>query len=102
MNNPRRIKEIYNILNDYNDMALSPRELLYVADKLTNLEAANDNISGYQLENETSRFNSDTYLEITKSAWSNLKNFEQTLVDNEMSLSTKEKLYENGVYLCLD
>ena len=99
MNNPRRIKEIYNILNEYADLALSPRELIYAANKLTQLEAANDNIAGYQLEAEINRFNKDTYTEITKSAWLNLKDFDQAIVNNEMSLTTKEKLYENGVYL---
>jgi hypothetical protein len=99
MNNPQRVKEVYNILNEYSDMALSPRELIYAANKLTNLDAANDNISGYQLEEEKNIFNRDIYTEITTSPWVNLKDFDQSIINNEMSLSTKEKLYENGVYL---
>ena len=97
--NPQRVKEVYNILNEYSDMALSPRELIYAANKLTNLDAANDNISGYQLEEEKNIFNRDIYTEMTTSPWLNLKDFDQSIINNEMSLSTKEKLYENGVYL---
>ena len=51
------------------------------------------------VEAEINRFNKDTYTEITKSAWLKLKDFDQAIVNNEMSLTTKEKLYENGVYL---